>query len=104
MNVTSANIRKWSMLGQRGAVFGIAFPEIGETADNLKLVTADLSLLSGMDRFIQKFPEKFLNVGIAEQNMIGISAGLAMSGYNVFATTYASFIAVRSLEFVSFQA
>jgi len=100
MNVTSANIRKWSMLGQRGAVFGIAFPEIGETADNLKLVTADLSLLSGMDRFIQKFPEKFLNVGIAEQNMIGISAGLAMSGYNVFATTYASFIAVRSLEFV----
>lgn len=100
MNVTSANIRKWSMLGQRGAIFGAAFPELGESVDNLKLVTADLSLLSGMDRFIQKYPEKFLNVGIAEQNMIGISAGLAMSGYNVFATTYASFIAVRSLEFV----
>lgn len=100
MNVTSANIRKWSMLGQRGAIFGAAFPELGESVDNLKLVTADLSLLSGMDRFIQKYPEKFLNVGIAEQNMIGISAGLAMSGFSVFATTYASFIAVRSLEFV----
>ena len=72
MNVTSANIRKWSMLGQRGAIFGAAFPELGESVDNLKLVTADLSLLSGMDRFIQKYPEKFLNVGIAEQNMIGI--------------------------------
>ena len=100
MNITSANIRKWSMLGQRGSVFGIAFPELAEEYDNIKLVTADLSLLSGMDRFIQKYPDKFLNVGIAEQNMIGISAGLAMSGYNVFATTYASFIAVRSLEHV----
>ncbi|SEQ17889.1 transketolase [Lachnospiraceae bacterium NE2001] len=100
MNVTSANIRKWSMLGQRGSVFAVAFPDVAENIENLKLVTADLSLLSGMDRFIQKYPEKFLNVGIAEQNMIGISAGLAMSGYNVFATTYASFIAVRSLEFV----
>ncbi|MBR3041480.1 MAG: transketolase [Eubacterium sp.] len=100
MNITSANIRKWSMLGQRGSVFGIAFPELAGEYDNIKLVTADLSLLSGMDRFIQKYPDKFLNVGIAEQNMIGISAGLAMSGYNVFATTYASFIAVRSLEHV----
>ena len=100
MNISPANIRKWSMLGQRGSVFGIAFPELVEENDNVKLVTADLSLLSGMDRFIQKYPDKFLNVGIAEQNMIGISAGLAMSGYNVFATTYASFIAVRSLEHV----
>lgn len=100
MNITSANIRKWSMLGQRGTVFGIALPELAGEYENIKLVTADLSLLSGMDRFIQKYPEKFLNVGIAEQNMIGISAGLADSGYNVFATTYASFIAVRSLEFV----
>ena len=100
MNITSASIRKWSMLGQRGTAFGIALPELAEEHENIKLVTADLSLLSGMDRFIQKYPEKFLNVGIAEQNMIGISAGLAMSGYNVFATTYASFIAVRSLEHV----
>lgn len=100
MNITSANIRKWSMLGQRGSVFAVAFPELAGEYDNIKLVTADLSLLSGMDRFIQKYPDKFLNVGIAEQNMIGISAGLAMSGYNVFATTYASFIAVRSLEHV----
>ncbi len=100
IKVSSANIRKWSMLGQRGAVFAVAMPALAEEMDELKLVTADLSLLSGMDRYIKAYPDKFLNVGIAEQNMIGIAAGLAMAGKTVFATTYASFIAVRSLEHV----
>lgn len=100
MVVKSSSIRTWSRLGQRGSVFAIALPEIAKEKENLKLLTADLSLLSGMDRFISAHPDKFLNVGIAEQNMIGIAAGLAMEGDTVFATTYASFIAVRSLEHV----
>ena len=98
--ITSKDIRMWSRLGQRGAFFGIAMPDIAERKENVKLLTADLAILSGMDRYKQAFPDKFLNVGIAEQNMIGIAAGLAMDGYNVFATTYSSFIAVRSLEHV----
>ena len=98
MKVTSANIRMWSRLGQRGAIFGAALPEIAKDKDNLKLLTADVATLAGMTGFQKKFPEKFLNVGIAEQNMIGIAAGLAMDGYCVFTSTYASFIAVRSLE------
>ena len=98
MNVTSANIRMWSRLGQRGAFFGIALPEIARKKENIKLLTADVSTLAGMSTFQKKFPQKFLNVGIAEQNMIGIAAGLAMDGYCVFVSTYASFIAVRSLE------
>lgn len=100
MNVKKSSIRAWSRLGQRGSVFGIKLPELAEELDNIKLLTADLSLLSGMERFIRDYPEKFLNVGIAEQNMVGIAAGLAMEGYTVFATTYASFIAVRSLEHI----
>lgn len=100
MNVTPINIKAWARLGQRGAFFGIALPEIGAKKENLKLLTADLAILSGMDRFEKSYPEKFLNVGIAEQNMIGIAAGLAMDGDCVFTTTYASFIAVRSLEHV----
>ena len=100
MNYSSANIRAWARLGQRGAFFGIAMPEIAEQKENLKLLTADLAILSGMERFQKNHEEKFLNVGIAEQNMIGIAAGLAMDGDCVFATTYASFIAVRSLEHV----
>jgi len=100
MSIESANIKSWAKLGQRGTFFGIAMPEIAKEKENIRLLTADLALLSGMDRFIRNYPEKFLNVGIAEQNMIGIAAGLAMEGRCVFATTYASFIAVRSLEHV----
>lgn len=100
MNIRSVTLKTWGKLGQRGTFFGVAMPEIAKEHDNVKLLTADLSLLSGMDRFIKTFPSKFLNVGIAEQNMMGIAAGLAMEGDNVFATTYASFIAVRSLEHV----
>lgn len=100
IKVTPVNIKTWSRLGQRGSFFSIAMPEIANDHDNLKLLTADLALLSGMDRFRAAHPDKFLNVGIAEQNMIGIAAGLAMDGDMVFATTYASFIAVRSLEHV----
>lgn len=100
MVVKTSNIRTWSRLGQRGSVFAIALPDVAKEQENLKVLTADLALLSGMDRFIAANPDKFLNVGIAEQNMIGIASGLAMEGYNVFATTYASFIAVRSLEHV----
>ena len=100
MKITPVNIKTWARLGQRGAFFGIALPEIAENKDNLKLLTADLAILSGMDRFEKKYPNQFLNVGIAEQNMIGIAAGLAMEGDCVFTTTYSSFIAVRSLEHV----
>lgn len=100
MVVKKSSVRTWSRLGQRGCVFGLMMPELAEKQDNLRLLTADLSLLSGMERFISEYPDKFLNVGIAEQNMIGIAAGMAMEGDCVFATTYASFIAVRSLEHV----
>ncbi|SEW30962.1 transketolase subunit B [Ruminococcaceae bacterium KH2T8] len=100
INVTPINIKTWARLGQRGSFFSIAMPDIANDHDDLKLLTADLAILSGMDRFRTAHPDKFLNVGIAEQNMIGIAAGLAMDGDMVFATTYASFIAVRSLEHV----
>lgn len=100
MEIKSTSIRTLSRLGQRGTFFGKAMPQIAEEINDLKLLTADLALLSGMDRFKTMWPDKFINVGIAEQNMIGIAAGLAMDGKKVFATTYASFIAVRSLEHI----
>lgn len=98
--ITSSNIRTWARLGQRGTFFAIALPELGAEYEDLRLLTADVAQLSSMARFQSAYPEKFLNVGIAEQNMIGIAAGLAMEGRCVFAGTYASFIAVRSLEHV----
>lgn len=96
--INSTYIRTWARLGQRGTFFGIALPEIASVKKNLKVLTADLAILSGMERFMKNYPDQFINVGIAEQNMIGIGAGLAMTGDCVFASTYASFVAVRSLE------
>lgn len=98
MKYTPAKIKMWARMGQRGALFGIAMPDIAARKERVKLLTADLALLSGMERYTKQYPDKFLNVGIAEQNMVGIAAGLAMDGYCVFTSTYASFIAVRSLE------
>ncbi len=100
VEIKKTSARAWSMLGQRGAIFSTLMPELAGRNENIRLVTADLSLLSGMERYIRDYPEQFLNVGIAEQNMIGIAAGMAMEGRRVFATTYASFIAVRALEHV----
>lgn len=94
----SLNFRTWSKLGQRGAFFGIAVFDVVEQHENAMILTADLAYLSGLERFINKHADKFLNIGIAEQNMLGISAGLAQEGKIVFATTYATFITMRSCE------
>ena len=61
------------------------------------LVTADLGF--GMfDEFAQRFPDQFLNVGVAEQNMIGISTGLGLEGRTVFTYSIANFATLRCLE------
>lgn len=95
--INPANARLWSMLGSRGA-FGVAMLDAAGDADRVMVLTADLSITSGLERFRTSHPEKFLNVGIAEQNMIGIAAGLAKEGYNAFATTFSNFAAMRSYE------
>lgn len=96
--ITRKNSRIWSRLGQRGTVCGAALPEIMSERENCYVITADLAHLSGLDRVRQNFPERFLNAGIAEQNMIGVAAGLAFEGNAVFATTYATFLSMRSYE------
>jgi transketolase len=94
----SLNFRIWSKLGQRGAFFGIAALDLAEIYDDLMITTADLASLSGLDRYKTAYPQKFLNVGISEQNMLGISAGMSDEGKIVFTTTYATFITMRSCE------
>mgnify|MGYP003293218992 CR=1 FL=1 len=51
-----------------------------------------------LEPFIKRFPKRYLNVGISEQNMIGIAAGLAKTGKNVFIYTLANFGVIRCLE------
>lgn len=91
------NARTWSMLGACGA-FGIAALDLAGEDKDFAVVTADLCFFSGLDRMKEKFPEKLYNVGIAEQNMIGVAGGMVKEGMHVFATTYASFATTRVLD------
>ena len=96
--ITKLSARTCSMLGQRGSIFGQAVLEAAQEDEKFMLLTADLATLSGMTKYIDKYPNQFYNIGIAEQNMIGIAAGLAAEGFHPCATTYATFITMRSCE------
>ena len=96
--ITKLTARSCSMLGQRGSIFGQAVLNAAQEDEKFILLTADLATLSGMSRYIERYPNQFYNIGIAEQNMIGISAGLAAEGFHPCATTYATFITMRSCE------
>jgi transketolase len=97
MEFKRTTIRTLSILGQRGA-FGYALTEIAKINDEIIALTADLCTTSGLDRLKNAYPERVVNVGIAEQNMIGIAAGMSTLGYIPFATTFANFASLRSCE------
>ena len=97
MKIDERNIKIWSTIGQR-ATLGIAALELAKKMDNLIVVTCDVSTSAGLDRFRKTLPEKFIDVGIAEQNMIGIATGLASENYKVLTTTFAPFQTMRCLE------
>src|SRR5437899_4067946 len=63
----------------------------------VQLVTGDLGF-GAVEQFAQRFPLNFLNVGVAEQNMTGLAAGMALSGKIVFTYSIANFPTLRSFE------
>jgi len=65
--------------------------------ERIFLVVGDLGY-GVVEPFQSKFPSRFMNVGISEQNMIGFAAGLARSGYKVFVYSIANFPTIRCLE------
>ncbi len=95
--INLSNARQWSRIGSRG-VFGQAILAVAEHYPDMVVISADLGNSSGLDRFKKSYPDQFLNIGIAEQNMIGVAAGLAKEGHNVFATSFAPFITMRAAE------
>lgn len=102
MEYKPVEIRTMSKFGQRG-VLGVTLDKLAEADDRIFAVCADVRNISGLDRFAAKYPERYVNVGIAEQNLVGVAAGLADSGYTVFATTLANFAALRACEIVRHQ-
>jgi len=97
MIINDRNIKVWSTIGAR-ATFGIAALELGKEIDNLMVLTCDVSTSAGLDRFRKTYPEKYLDLGIAEQNMIGVATGLASENFNVITTTFAPFQTMRCCE------
>lgn len=93
----SKEMKILARMGQR-AVFGIEMLKYAKDKENLMVLTADVSIPAGLDRYRTTYPDKYLDVGIAEQNMIGIAAGLSSEGFQVFTTTYAPFHTLRCLE------
>lgn len=74
--------------------------EISKNDKRVHIVVADISPAGKMQDFQKRFPDRFINVGVAEQSMIGMSAGLAMNKKKVFAYTISTFSLYRPFEMI----
>ena len=87
------------MIATRDA-YGDALKELGELNNNIVVLDADLSGSTKTGVFKKSYPDRFINVGIAEQNLIGTAAGLAAAGKVPFASTFAMFASGRAFEII----
>lgn len=78
--------------------YGEALAELGAENPDIVVLDADLSKSTKTEIFARRFPERFFNMGIAEQNMLGTAAGLAAAGKIVFCSSFAIFAAGRAFE------
>ena len=78
--------------------YGAALVELGKSDPNLVVLDADLSAATKTGTFKKAFPDRFINAGIAEGNMMSVAAGLATTGKTVFASSFAMFAAGRAFE------
>lgn len=77
--------------------FGTALAELGATNAQIVVLSGDLSESMRVTEFMERFPERFLDMGVQEENMVGIAAGLALSGKIPFACSYAVFVVNNAL-------
>lgn len=92
------NFKLMSMAGQGGSMFGITLMEMMKERNDLMVLSSDMSTPAGLDKFKAAYPDNFMNMGIAEQNMIGTAAGLMEEGYKCVCVAQACFITMRSFE------
>ena len=83
------------------APFGEALVRLGERDDRVVGLSADLAKYTDIHLFARRFPDRFFQVGMAEQNLIGVAAGLARTGFVPFATTYCVFATRRAYDFIT---
>jgi transketolase len=78
--------------------FGKTLLDLGESDNNIVLVSCDLKVATKSDYFFQRFPERSFEVGIAEANAIGVAAGLSMSGYKAVLSSFGAFLTGKNVE------
>jgi transketolase len=83
------------------APFGNTLAELGDEREDVVALTADMGRYSDINAFRDRHPRRFFNVGMAEQNLLAVSAGLAKAGKAAFAATYAVFITRRAYDFMA---
>jgi transketolase len=79
--------------------FIAALAELADSDPRVLLLTGDLGFMA-VEPFAERHPDRFINVGVAEQNMVGMATGLAEAGYVPFVYSIATFAALRSYEFI----
>lgn len=82
-------------------IYGKALCELGEKHPEVVALTADLGKSTKIGLFGEKFPDRFFNVGIAEQNMFGMAAGMAKAGLVPFLSTFSQFASLRAADQLS---
>ncbi len=82
------------------ASYGKALVELGAENPDIVVLDADLSGSTQTKKFADVYPDRFFNAGIAEANMMGMAAGLAVSGKTVFASSFAMFASGRAYEII----
>lgn len=101
MDINTKSTRAWSIMGMGPSIWGVAFDEIlrnKQDGEEIKILTADLARYSGLQRLENTYEEVVYNIGIAEQNMVGIAAGFALEGISAYMTTYAPFMTYRCAD------
>ena len=78
--------------------YGEALAELGEKNNNIVVLDADLSTATKTNLFAKKYPNRFFNIGISEQDLMGTAAGLATAGKIPYASTFAVFAAGRAYD------
>jgi transketolase len=99
---TSAMIASIAGEGQRtrSAPFGHALVQLASERQDLVGMSADLAKYTDLHIFAQAFPQRFFQMGMAEQLLMGAAGGMAKEGFMPFVTTYAVFAARRAYDFI----
>ena len=97
LEISKRNIKFLSRMGAQGSL-GQAIYDLAVSKKQMNVLSADVGIPSGFDRIIRFFPELYIDTGIAEQNLVSISAGISDGIKPTIATTYSTFITYRAAD------